>query len=186
VAIVWKKQFTAFHVAKIVWINFKRNFFLRFLLSKITKRRIIEKIREQRRESILAITKLIAFHKVNRLVMLPIRPQRNTWSLKEVYLPVLQQSVPAITPPMISPNTSPTGICFSRIKKVTALANTTKNSARQTEPITYAGIFSFRDQCAGNKRAPSATGKCIHKATDACQPACSFYFIIAILLRMLS
>jgi hypothetical protein len=42
----------------------------------------------------------------------------------------------AITPPMIKPATSQSGILFRRIKKVIELANTTKNSARHTDPIT--------------------------------------------------
>ena len=45
-------------------------------------------------------------------------------------------AVAAMTPPSISPNTSNKGMCLRRIKKVVALAKTTKNSARQTEPIT--------------------------------------------------
>ena len=42
----------------------------------------------------------------------------------------------AINPPTISPATSTIGILFKRIKKVIELTNTTKNSARQTDPIT--------------------------------------------------
>ena len=42
----------------------------------------------------------------------------------------------AISPPTIKPATSIIGILLKRIKKVIELTNTTKNSARQTEPIT--------------------------------------------------
>ena len=42
----------------------------------------------------------------------------------------------AISPPTINPATSKIGILFKRIKNVMELTNTTKNSARQTEPIT--------------------------------------------------
>ncbi len=42
----------------------------------------------------------------------------------------------AIKPPMIKPAISSKGMVFSKIKKVMELVNTTKNSARQTEPIT--------------------------------------------------
>ena len=47
----------------------------------------------------------------------------------------------AITPPIINPRMSSMGRCLSNIKKVMALDNTTKNSAKQTEPITYRGLF---------------------------------------------
>lgn len=50
---------------------------------------------------------------------------------------------PAITPPKINPSTSKIGRCFNKTKKVTALANTTKNSAKQTDPTTYLGDFLF-------------------------------------------
>jgi hypothetical protein len=42
----------------------------------------------------------------------------------------------AIRPPNIRPAMSISGMFFRKIKKVIELANTTKNSARQTEPIT--------------------------------------------------
>ncbi len=42
----------------------------------------------------------------------------------------------AIKPPMINPAICNKGISFNKMKKVMELVNTTKNSARQTEPIT--------------------------------------------------
>ena len=42
----------------------------------------------------------------------------------------------AIKPPTINPATSKIGILLKRIKNVMELTNTTKNSARHTEPIT--------------------------------------------------
>src|SRR5204863_4846297 len=42
----------------------------------------------------------------------------------------------AIRPPTIRPATSTMGMLFSKMKNVIELTNTTKNSARQTEPIT--------------------------------------------------
>src|ERR1051326_5799464 len=49
----------------------------------------------------------------------------------------------AISPPTINPATSTIGMLFNRIKKVIELTNTTKNSARHTEPITYRGLLRF-------------------------------------------
>jgi len=42
----------------------------------------------------------------------------------------------AIKPPTINPATSKIGILLKRIKNVIELTNTTKNSARHTDPIT--------------------------------------------------
>src|SRR6266487_1380093 len=49
----------------------------------------------------------------------------------------------AINPPTIRPATSIIGILFKRIKNVIELTNTTKNSARHTEPMTYRGLLRF-------------------------------------------
>jgi hypothetical protein len=77
-----------------------------------------------------------AFHKLKRLVRVTSPPTRKYMVFSGNLPTNLAAMGAAITPPIISPNTSAMGMCFNRIKKVTALANTTKNSARQTEPIT--------------------------------------------------
>ena len=49
----------------------------------------------------------------------------------------------AISPPAIKPATSAKGMFFKKMKKVMELASTTKNSARQTDPMTYLGLLLF-------------------------------------------
>lgn len=49
----------------------------------------------------------------------------------------------AINPPIIKPAISLSGMLLSKIKNTTELVSTTKNSVRQTEPMTYRGLLRF-------------------------------------------
>ncbi|MCW3107380.1 MAG: hypothetical protein JWQ09_1886, partial [Segetibacter sp.] len=84
-----------------------------------------------------------AFHKVFKLVKITKAPTIINMVFKGSLPTNLAAIGAAISPPMISPNTSKRGTLFKRIKKVIELARTTKNSARQTEPITYRALLLF-------------------------------------------
>src|ERR1043166_3298688 len=77
----------------------------------------------------------------------------------------------AIRPPIIKPATSIIGILLKRIKKVIELTNTTKNSARQTEPITYRGLRRFDiNVLVTSVPQPPPAQESINPHADANQP----------------
>ena len=77
-----------------------------------------------------------AFKKVFRLVRITRLPTQINMVFRGSLPTSLAAIGAAIRPPAINPATSAKGIFFKKIKKVIELARTTKNSARQTEPIT--------------------------------------------------
>ena len=66
------------------------------------------------------------------------------------------------------------------MKNAIELASTTKNSARQTDPITYRGFLLFEISVPVTSDTPAASCKSIHEATGRCQPSGSFNFILQI------
>ena len=75
-------------------------------------------------------------HSVERLVRITKEPTRINMVFKGS-LPTRRAAMgAAMRPPAIRPAISKKGMLFKKIKKVMELANTTKNSARQTEPTT--------------------------------------------------
>src|SRR5665647_1937202 len=78
----------------------------------------------------------------------------------------------AISPPIIRPATSANGILLNRIKNVMELVNTTKNSARQTEPITYRGLLLFESKVlVTNVPQPPPAKASIKPPAEASHPA---------------
>ena len=77
----------------------------------------------------------------------------------------------AISPPTINPATSRIGILLNRIKNVIELTNTTKNSAKHTEPITKRGLLRFDiNVLVTNVPHPPPANESINPPADASQP----------------
>ena len=84
----------------------------------------------------MPITFEIPFIKVKMLVRITRKPTEMNIVFMGI-LPTRRAAMgAAIRPPMIRPATSNRKNVFRYIKKAIELANTTKNSARQTDPIT--------------------------------------------------
>ena len=79
---------------------------------------------------------MTAFQKVLQLVKITNAPTAINIAFIGTFPTSLAAIGAAMSPPTISPATSTIGMLLNRMKKVIELTKTTKNSARQTEPIT--------------------------------------------------
>ena len=78
----------------------------------------------------------MAFQNVDKLVTITSAPTAINIVFIGSFPTNLAAIGAAINPPTINPATSTSGMLLNNIKNVIELARTTKNSAKQTEPIT--------------------------------------------------
>ena len=90
----------------------------------------------QSKKIVVYIRCTIAFHKLFKLVIITSEPTSINIVFNGSFPTSLAAIGAAIKPPIINPATCKIGIVLSKIKNVIELVNTTKNSARQTDPIT--------------------------------------------------
>ena len=112
------------------------------------------------------------FHSVFKLVKITNNPTTINIGFSGNFPTNLAAIGAAMSPPIIRPATSISGMLLSRIKKVIELTSTTKNSARHTDPMTYRGLLLFESKVlVTNVPQPPPANASINPPADANHPA---------------